>query len=89
MRIIRKGIVQAGGVGAVLLIMLRLPRLAAAAGGTFSPTGSMSTARQSHTATVLPNGQVLIAGGTMVLVSPSRVPSYTTRPPVSSPPPAA
>jgi len=31
--------------------------------GTFSPTGAMTTARQGHTATVLPNGQVLIAGG--------------------------
>ena len=32
--------------------------------GPFSPTGSMTTARATHTATPLLNGKVLIAGGT-------------------------
>ncbi|HTS69435.1 MAG TPA: kelch repeat-containing protein [Terriglobia bacterium] len=32
-------------------------------GGTFAPTGSLNTPRGQPTATLLPNGQALIAGG--------------------------
>jgi hypothetical protein len=43
-------------LSATLLVLISLPRPAAAQAGTFSPSGTMSTARTVHTATLLANG---------------------------------
>jgi Galactose oxidase, central domain/Kelch motif len=46
----------------VLPLLLSVAAMAQTA-GTFTPTGNMITARAGHTATLLNNGKVLIAGG--------------------------
>jgi len=46
-----------------LLLSLILAPEAQAATFTWSPAGSLASGRYSHTATLLPNGQVLVAGG--------------------------
>jgi hypothetical protein len=52
-----------------LLIGVFLAILSASAQspGTVTPTSSLNLLRNSHTATLLPNGKVLIAGGTATL----------------------
>jgi WD40 repeat protein len=57
--LITGGFTAAGNTGATATAALYDPVT-----GTFSPTGSMNVARALHTATLLPNGKVLIAGGT-------------------------
>jgi N-acetylneuraminic acid mutarotase len=53
-------LVVSGLVAAGLVVSSAIPALAQ---GTWTNTGSLNTARNSHTGTLLTNGQVLVAGG--------------------------
>jgi len=44
--------------------------------GTWSPSGNLGTARYSHTATLLPSGKVLVAGGAVAGISLSSAELY-------------
>ena len=46
----------------VLSLACWVPRIAAQLPSAFTPTGTMTAARAGHTATLLRNGKVLIAG---------------------------
>ncbi|WNG43111.1 kelch-like protein [Archangium minus] len=58
-----KVLVAGGSSGTGSSTILATAELYDPATGTWSPTGSMSTPRDRHTATLLPNGKVLVASG--------------------------
>jgi hypothetical protein len=63
-------VLVAGGVEAgVNMTVTSGAELYNPATGTWAATGSMTTARTGHTATLLPNGQVLVAGGEACVTS--------------------
>src|SRR5712691_4045506 len=47
----------------LLGVSIRSSTLMAQSPGTFTRTGNMTTSRDGHTATLLPNGKILITGG--------------------------
>jgi len=46
-----------------VMILAALAEVSFATPGTWSPTGPLNFGRHNHTATLLPNGKVLVVGG--------------------------
>src|SRR5690348_2635302 len=62
-RMFRRRLWRTGSIVGVLASALSAGAVVAATPGTWTFTNSMSTARDGHTATLLPDGTVLAAGG--------------------------
>lgn len=75
--------IKAQSLGLPLLLLLGVvghgPVARAQSAGTFTATGNMTTDRHSHTATLLADGRVLIAGGVSAYKSLSSVELYDPR----------
>lgn len=71
-------VLVAGGAqsGPTALVILATAELYDPATGTWTPTGSMNTSRAEFTATLLPNGEVLVAGGFTSSPSPASAELY-------------
>ena len=64
-----RALVLVGLLGIGLIASTSVP--AVGSSNTWTPTGSMTTARTHHTATLLTNGEVLVAGGGNTTILPS------------------
>ena len=80
-----RALVLVGLLGIALIASTAVP--AVGSSNTWSPTGSMTNARTHHTATLLANGEVLVAGAATPQFSPA--PNSITRLRASGPPRAA